>query len=263
MKLTTLTDFYQKLDATTKRLEMIDILMDLFEITPQKEMRAVVYLTSGKICADYIGLELGFADKMVIKAIAKSIGKAENEVSNLFKKKGDLGEVAEQLIGQTGQQQLGAFFTTSEKEGDLTVSDVWDILNKIALIEGKGANQKKTNLLLGLYSKATPIEAKYITRIILSQLRLGIKDLTIIEALSRKYGDRDDSRQIIEHAYNVTSDIGTIGDVLAKDGMDAIKKIKISVGRPIRMMAAQRMPTAEEILEKLGGTCALEFKYDG
>ncbi|MCK5159822.1 MAG: DNA ligase, partial [Candidatus Heimdallarchaeota archaeon] len=65
MKLTTLTDFYQKLDATTKRLEMIDILMDLFEITPQKEMRAVVYLTSGKICADYIGLELGFADKMV------------------------------------------------------------------------------------------------------------------------------------------------------------------------------------------------------
>ncbi|MCK5184542.1 MAG: DNA ligase, partial [Candidatus Heimdallarchaeota archaeon] len=163
MKLTTLTDFYQKLDATTKRLEMIDILMDLFEITPQKEMRAVVYLTSGKICADYIGLELGFADKMVIKAIAKSIGKAENEVSNLFKKKGDLGEVAEQLIGQTGQQQLGAFFTTSEKEGDLTVSDVWDILNKIALIEGKGANQKKTNLLLGLYSKATPIEAKYIT----------------------------------------------------------------------------------------------------
>ncbi|NPE07016.1 MAG: ATP-dependent DNA ligase [Asgard group archaeon] len=265
MKLTTLTDFYQKLDATTKRLEMIDILMDLFEITPHNEMLAVVYLTSGKICADYVGLELGFADKMVIKAIAKSIGKAENEVNNLFKKKGDLGEVAEQLIGQTGQQQLEAFFTPSEKseEGDLTVGDVWDILNKIALIEGKGANQKKTKLLLGLYSKATPIEAKYITRIVLSQLRLGIKDLTIIEALSRKYGDGDDSRQIIEHAYNVTSDIGAIGNVLAKDGMDAIKKIKISVGRPIRMMAAQRMPTAEEILEKLGGTCALEFKYDG
>ena len=265
MKLTTLTDFYQKLDATTKRLEMIDILIELFESTPRKEMRAVVYLTSGKICADYVGLELGFADKMVIKAIAKSIGKPDNEVNSLFMKKGDLGEVAEQLIGQTGQQQLEAFFTTSDKreKGELTVEDVWDILNKIALIEGKGANQKKTNLLLGLYSKATPIEAKYITRIVLSQLRLGIKDLTIIEALSRKYGDGKDSRQIIEHAYNVTSDIGTIGDLLAKDGIEVIRKIKVSVGRPIRMMAAQRMPTAEEILEKLGGNCALEFKYDG
>ncbi|NHJ31917.1 MAG: DNA ligase, partial [Asgard group archaeon] len=192
MKLTALTDIYQKLDATTKRLEMIDILIELFELTPQEEMRAVLYLTSGKICADYVGLELGFADKMVIKAIAKSIGKAENEVNNLFKKKGDLGEVAEQLIGQTGQQQLEAFFTSSAK-GELTVKEVWDILNKIALIEGKGANQKKTNLLLGLYSKATPIEAKYITRIVLSQLRLGIKDLTIIEALSRKYGDGNNS----------------------------------------------------------------------
>ncbi len=265
MKLTTLTNIYQKLDATTKRLEMIDILIELFEQTPRDEMRAVLYLSSGKICADYVGLELGFADKMVIKAIAKSIGKTENEVSSLFKKLGDLGEVAEKLIGQTGQQQLEAFFGQSKKSMAevLTVKEVWEILNKIAHIEGKGANQKKTNLLLGLYSKATPIEAKYITRIVLSQLRLGIKDLTIIEALSRKYGVGKNSREIIEHAYNVTSDIGTVGEILVKNGIDAIKKIEINIGRPIRMMAAQRMPTAEEILEKLGGKCALEFKYDG
>ncbi|MGC9778658.1 MAG: ATP-dependent DNA ligase [Candidatus Heimdallarchaeota archaeon] len=265
MKYADLAEIYKKLDVTTKRLEMIEILIELFELTPKEKMRSVIYLTSGKICADYIGLELGFADKMVIKAIAKAVGKPGNDVTKLFHKTGDLGEVAETLIGKTGQQQLGAFFgaSGSDQERQLTVDEVWETLHKIAKTEGKGSSTKKTNYLLGVFSKASPLEAKYITRTVLTQLRLGVKDLTIIEALSHKYGEGKESRVIIEHAYNVTSDIGEIGERLAKEGIEAIKRIDIVVGRPIRMMSAQRMGTAEEILEKLGGKCALEFKYDG
>ncbi len=264
MKFSTLAKSYKKLDATTKRLEMIDILIELFKNTQKNQMQAVLYLTSGKICADYAGLELGFADRMVIKAIAKAVGKNEDEVDKLYKQKGDLGEVAEILMSKTGQQSLGAFFNSNaDSESDLTVEEVWDTLNRIAKVEGKGSTQKKTNLLLGLYSRASPIEAKYLTRIVLSQLRFGVKDLTIIEALSRTFGDKEDSRKIIEHAYNITSDIGEVGEILATKGISAVENIPIRVGRPIRMMAAQRMPTAEDILEKLGGKCALEFKYDG
>ncbi|MFW9923552.1 MAG: hypothetical protein ACFFDW_09745 [Candidatus Thorarchaeota archaeon] len=264
MKYSTLVEIFKQLDATTKRLEMIDILINLFEKTPPKEFRKVIYLTSGKIGADYEDTELGFADKMVIKAIAKAIGKPEESVSDLFKKIGDLGEVAEQLLGKTGQQQLQMFFQQdTTTKNILTVDEVWDTLLKIAETEGKGSNEKKMRLLLGLYGKASPLEAKYLTRTVLSQLRFGVKDLTIIEALSRKFGDGKNTRTAIEHAYNVTSDIGEVGETIALKGLEGIAKINIRVGRPIRMMAAQRMPTVEEILEKLGGKCALEFKYDG
>ena len=264
MKYSILAETYKKLDSTTKRLEMIDILIELFNKTPQEQFRKVIYLTSGKIGADYEDLDLGFADKMVIKAIAKAVGKSEFGVNELFKKKGDLGEVAEELLARTGQQHLGVFFDTGDQEGKaLTVDEIWSSLQKIANKEGKGSSDWKTRTLLGLFTKASPLEAKYITRTVLSQLRFGVKDLTIIEALSRKFGGEGKSREIIEHAYNVTSDIGEVGEVLATKGISGIKEISIQVGRPIRMMAAQRMASAEEILEKLGGKCALEFKYDG
>ena len=262
MKYSTLSKTYKELDSTTKRLEMIDILIDLFKNTKKDVFRKVVYLTSGKIGADYKDLELGFADRMVIKAIAKAVGKSESSVNQLFKQKGDLGEVAEELIGKTGQQNLGVFFQTKDSDS-LTIDDIWETLHKISSTEGKGSNEKKTRLLIGLYAKTSPLEAKYLTRTVLSQLRLGVKDLTIIEAFARTFGDGKEAREIIEHAYNVTSDIGEVGEVLALKGLTGVKEIKIQVGRPIRMMAAQRMASIEEILEKMGGQCALEFKYDG
>ncbi|MHA1356061.1 MAG: ATP-dependent DNA ligase, partial [Candidatus Heimdallarchaeota archaeon] len=264
MKYSILAEAYKKLDATTKRLEMIDILIQLFQTTPKLDFRRMLYLSSGKIGADYLGFELGFADKTVLKAIAKATGRSENIVTDLFRKKGDLGEVIEILKSETGQQGLGAFMQMEKKEDTLELDEVWAALHKIAETEGKGSAGKKANYLIALLAKATPLEAKYITRTALSQLRLGVKDLSLIEALARTYGtEGENAREEIEHAYNVTSDIGEIGEVLVQQGMEGIRNIDVKVGIPIRMMAAQRMATAEEILEKLGGECALEFKYDG
>ncbi|MHA1921648.1 MAG: ATP-dependent DNA ligase [Candidatus Heimdallarchaeota archaeon] len=264
MKYSILAEAYKKLDATTKRLEMIDILIQLFQTTPKLDFRRMLYLSSGKIGADYLGFELGFADKTVLKAIAKATGRSKNIVTDLFRKKGDLGEVIEILKSETGQQGLGAFMQMEKKEDTLELDEVWAALHKIAETEGKGSAGKKANYLIALLAKATPLEAKYITRTALSQLRLGVKDLSLIEALARTYGtEGENAREEIEHAYNVTSDIGEIGEVLVQQGMEGIRNIDVKVGIPIRMMAAQRMATAEEILEKLGGECALEFKYDG
>jgi DNA ligase-1 len=263
MKYSTLTEFYTKLDSTSKRLEMIDILINLFKQAPKDEIQSIIYLTSGKIGADYEEYDLGIADKMVIKAIAKSVGRSETEAEKLFVKYGDLGEVIEEMKKKTAQQSLDAFFGQSEVTSSLTIREVWETVKKITTIKGSGANSRKINAILELYSKCTPIEAKYLTRTVLGQLRFGVKDLTIIEALTRAFGEKKEDREFIEHVYNITSDIGYVGSVLVNKGMDAIKSINIIVGRPIRMMAAQRMPTIKEILDKLGGQCALEFKYDG
>ncbi|MHA1367738.1 MAG: hypothetical protein ACTSP5_15205 [Candidatus Heimdallarchaeota archaeon] len=214
MKYSILAEAYKKLDATTKRLEMIDILIQLFQTTPKLDFRRMLYLSSGKIGADYLGFELGFADKTVLKAIAKATGRSENIVTDLFRKKGDLGEVIEILKSETGQQGLGAFMQMEKKEDTLELDEVWAALHKIAETEGKGSAGKKANYLIALLAKATPLEAKYITRTALSQLRLGVKDLSLIEALARTYGtEGENAREEIEHAYNVTSDIGEIGEV--------------------------------------------------
>jgi DNA ligase-1 len=259
----TLAEFYKKLDSTTKRLEMIDILIELFKQTPPDEIRVVMYLTTGRLGADYEAMEIGLADKTILKAIAKFVGKSETEVEHLFNRKGDLGEVIEILKGKSEQQNLDTFFGGTKTKEELRVFYVWQTLIKMLEIEGKGATSRKINLLLDLYSKASPNEAKFLTRTVLAKLRLGVKDLTIIEALARTYGKGENARELIEHAYNITSDIGKVAEILVKEGMEGIEKIRINVGIPIRMMAAQRMPTTEEILEKLGGNCALEFKYDG
>jgi DNA ligase-1 len=263
MDFKTLTNSYEQLEATTKRLEMLEILKELFRKTPKKDLKKVLYFTSGKIYLDYIDCELGFANKMVIKAIAKATTTTTTKVKKLFNTIGDLGIVIEKLKENSGQKTIGSFFSTDTKPQSLTVAQVWETLDKIAKLEGTGSVSKKINYLIGLYSRATTIEAKYITRTVLSQLRLGVKELSIIEALAQTFGTDENSREYIEHAYNIRCDIGEVGEILATQGIEAVKELKIQIGRPIRMMAAQRLQTPEEILEKLGGKCALEYKYDG
>ncbi|MBD3191363.1 MAG: ATP-dependent DNA ligase [Candidatus Heimdallarchaeota archaeon] len=265
MQYAILADTFAKLEATRKRLQMIDILTELFREIPKDKIRRVVYFTSGKVYPDYLDFDLGLADKMVIRAISKAVGKTELTIETLYKQLGDLGETAENLLESSRQKSLDAFMPLPEKikKKRLTVEEVWETLDKITQTTGKGSTSKKIGYLSRLYLKAEPLEAKYITRTVLSQLRLGVKDLTIIEALSRAFGETDQARPPIEHAYNIRSDIGEVAEILVKEGLAGVKKIGIQLGRPIRMMAAQRIGSIEEILEKLGGKCALEFKYDG
>lgn len=265
MKYSLLADTFAKLEATSKRLKMIDILTELFKEIPKNKLRRAIYFTSGKVYPDYVDLDLGLADKMIIRAISKAVGKTELTIETLYKRLGDLGETAENLLESSRQKSLDAFLPLPEevKKKRLTVDEVWETLDKIAQTTGKGSTAKKIGYLSRLYLKADPLEAKYITRTVLSQLRLGVKDLSIIEALSRAFDETEEARPIIERAYNIRSDIGEVAEILAKEGLSGVKKIGIQLGRPIRMMAAQRIGAVEEILEKLGGKCALEFKYDG
>ncbi|MEA2071464.1 MAG: ATP-dependent DNA ligase [Asgard group archaeon] len=264
MQFNKLAKVFNKLENTTKRLVMLEILVELFKEAPTTVLKKVVYLTSGKISPDYEDVDFGIAEKMVVKAIAKAMGTTEKKIDKSYRRLGDLGSVAEEQMQNVGQKSIDSFFPGGkEKQTKITVTELWEKLHKIAKTEGKGAINKKIKYLLGLYSQTSPIESKYLTRIILSQLRLGVKDLSIIEALSQAFSDRPDAREIIEHAYNIRCDIGEVAEVLAKKGLMKVANMSVQVGRPIRMMAAQRMNSIEEILEKLGGKCALEYKYDG
>jgi len=120
----------------------------------------------------------------------------------------------------------------------------------------------KIKLLTQLLNNASPLEAKFLTRIPVGMLRLGIGDPTILDAFSVKvWGDKE-LRAPLERAYNLCSDLGLVAEVLWKENMAGIKKFKVKPGNPIRPALAERLPSAEEIIDKLG-KCAVEAKYDG
>jgi len=250
-----IVDVYDKVEATTKRLEMTDLLVNLLKETPREVIDKVVYLTQGKLYPDYIGVELGVAEKLALKAIATVTGQPEEQVENHYKKTGDLGETAEKLLAR--KTQLALF------QKPLTVEAVYDAFDKIAHASGPGSIDVKIKLLCSLLNDATPKEAKYILRMALGKLRLGVADMTILDSLAIAYAGGKEAREDLERAYNLSSDLGYVARTVAHEGIQGIRRFKVTVGKPIRPMLAERLSSAAEILEKLGGRGSVEYKYDG
>lgn len=234
---------------------MTDLLVNLLKSTPKTIIDKVVYLTQGKIYPDFVGLEIGVAEKLAIKALARASGAKENEIEEDLKKSGDIGETAQKFIANKKQV---TFF-----QKPLTVQRVYETLDKMAKASGSGAVDTKTALLAGLLADATPKEAKYIMRTVTGNLRLGIADMTVLDALAIAYGGGKEARELIERAYNISSDLGRVAKTVAEKGLEGIKEFQVLIGEPIRPMLAERLSSPEEILEKLGGKCIAEYKYDG
>lgn len=234
---------------------MTDYLVQLLKDAPASSIDKLVYLTQGKLYPDFMGVEVGVAEKLVIKAISTVSGKPEEEVEQTYKELGDLGKAAESILQRKTQQTLF--------QRPLTVDIVYDALEKMAKATGSGAVEVKIRHLCSLLNDASPKEAKYIVRTVLGKLRLGIADMTILDALAVAFGGGKEARPLIERAYNLSSDLGLVARTVLEEGLDGVSRFKIRVGNPIRPMLAERLSSAEEILEKLGGKCAAEYKYDG
>ena len=255
LKFSQVAQAFEKIEATTKRLEMTSLLVDLIKETPKDELSKVVYLLQGKLYPDYVGVELGLAEKLLIKAAAEVSGKTERSVEEDYKKTGDVGLSVEKLLRKKSQASL--------VKRPLTVKTVYETFDRIAKATGSGSVETKTRLLISLLNDATPLEGKFIARMAVGKLRLGVADMTVLDGLAVAYGGDKVAREPIERAYNLSSDLGYVADVVAHEGLEGIEKFKITVGRPIRPMLCERLPAAEDILEKLGGEGAAEYKYDG
>ena len=245
---------FDRLESTSARLEMTDILAEFFSRCPAKELRSIIYLSQGKLHPDFYGVELGMADKLVLKAISLTSGKPDAVVEELWLKTGDPGQVAEQLI--TKKKQMTLF---SEP---LTLDRVIKSLTLIETAEGKDSQDRKMKHLASLLHDSGPLEARYLCRIVTGRMRVGASTMTILDALAITYATKE-SRPEIERAFNVTCDLGLVAETLATDGMEGISKIKVTVGDPVKVMLAERLPSIAEVVEKMGGECAIEYKYDG
>ena len=249
-----LVDTYERLEATTSRLEMADILAEFFREAEPEVLRKAIYLTQGQLYPDFYPQKLGMADKLLLRTLAFVTGMKESAIQELQLKEGDLGVVAERIF--QGKRQTTLF---SEP---LTFQRVYSALERVSVSEGGGSQDTKMKQLAEVLNDASPVEAKYISRIVTGKMRLGVAAMTVIDALAIAFATKEE-RDYVERAFNISSDLGMVAEVLTRSGLEGVKNIHVTVGNPIRVMLAERMSSPVEILERMGGSCAFEYKYDG
>ncbi|MCL4452467.1 MAG: ATP-dependent DNA ligase [Candidatus Thermoplasmatota archaeon] len=245
-------EVFEQVSNTSKRTEITKILADLFA-NSDSDLKSLVYFVQGKLAPDYEGIESGVSDKSIIKVFSSISGRAEEDITGLFHKVGDLGLVAEEIMAEKLQKSLVST--------ELTVGNLHAKLLEIARSSGSGSNRNRAGLLESILLDASPRESKYICRILTGKLRLGASDITILGALSQAFGYEDSDE--VENAYNFHPDIGFIAELLRTKDIDKIKAIGPEPGIPIKVMLAERLPDIPQIMEKMGETVAFEYKYDG
>jgi DNA ligase-1 len=250
MTINELAAYLARLESTPSRNEMTEILADLLNKADAGEIDKICYLILGRLAPLYAGVEFNLADKMMIRVLAKAADKDTKTVLADYKKLGDLGKVASR------------YRRKKKAEKSLAVSEVFDWLAGVAADAGEGSQERKINTLADLVSRLDYLAAKYVVRIVLGKLRLGFSDVTLLDALSWSEAGDKSLRKKIEAVYNIYPDIGRAAAVFKSQGLPGLERIKVTPGVPIRPALAERLPSVEKVLEKLGEV-AVEPKMDG
>ena len=255
MRYLKLASLYKEASSTTKRLEKTEILSQFLKKLSEKD-RDVMYLLLGDIYPEYDERKIGISNQIAIKAISKSTGTEIKEVTKKWKSIGDLGQVAEVLTANKTQSTLHSHILTTEK--------ILTNLRKLPELEGKGTVNKKLSLITELLTSASPLEALYLIRTLIGDLRMGIQESTIRESLAKAFfKGNPQAPKKVQEAIDKSNDLAAVFDVAKEKKLKSFEKIHLQVGKPIKAMLAQKVKTFEDGFKSLGKPCAVEYKYDG
>ncbi|MFH1511286.1 MAG: ATP-dependent DNA ligase, partial [Candidatus Woesearchaeota archaeon] len=266
MNYSTLVEVYERLEATTKRLEKTRTIAEFLKTA--SDLQSIMLLLQGRVYPNYDERKIGVAAKLVMKSISFATGTSQTEVEKKWKSLGDLGDTAKELVAKKKQKTLF--------KHELTVKKVHQNLTKLSQQEGKGSVDQKMNTIAELLTSAEPLEAKYIVRTILEELRIGVADGVLRDAIvwanfgedfseNGEISDRDRYNKyvaVVQEAYDMCNDFAKVAEA-AKKGLEALGKINLTVGVPIKVMLALKVRDIKEGFERVGIPAAIEYKYDG
>lgn len=281
MEYKTLVEIYQKLESTTKRLEKTKIIADFLREVGIKELSDIVLLLQGRIFPPWNDTKIGIASKLVVKAIGKSTGITNKDIEQEWKKTGDLGKTAQNLVEKKTQATL---FTKS-----ITVKKVFLNIRKLSTLEGTGSVDHKIQLIAELLTSSKPEEARYIVRTLLEDLRVGVGEGSLRDAIvwaffygevginldeedmiefMKKYKEeeRDNYNKYIgavQQAYDITNDFGVVAQIAKESGIKGLLSQELVVGKPVKVMLALKVDDAADGLERVGKPAEIEYKLDG
>ncbi len=268
-----LAKVYEQLEKTSKRLEKTFIISEFLKSIPKDKVDQLILLLQGRVFPAWDETKLGVASKLVIKAIAIASGTTSEKVEKKWAEVGDLGKVAAELLKKKSQSTLAS--------QSLTVDKVFSNIQKISKTEGLGSVDQKMKWIAELLSNASTLEARYIIRTVLEDLRVGLGPGVLRDAIVWAYlnpkikyladsqsievEDREAYNKLVEltqAAYDKLNDFAMVAQVAVR-GTKALEEIGIILAQPIKVMLAQKVSNAEEGFEVVGKPAALEYKYDG
>jgi DNA ligase-1 len=250
----------EELEKSPSKLRKSEIIASLLKKSGRDDLYKTVMLLQGKVFPSYDEREIGIAAQSMAKIIAQATGFSEKEVSGAFKKEGDFGIVAEELMKKRKQKVL--------LQTPLTVKKVFENLQKVAEVEGKGSQERKFKLVAELISAAKPKEAKYIVRTTIGDLRIGVAEGIMRDAIADAFlgaktpEEKKEAVSAVEWAWFLRPDYGDIAETARDKGVAGLKKIGVVIGKPYHVLLAERSPGLKEAVESFENA-ALEFKYDG
>ncbi len=265
--------YYERIASTRKRLKIIDILAEMIttcrESENGKDLQKIIYLTQGKLASEIEDIpKFGIAEKMIIQTLVKFTGITPSRIKQKINELGDVGETVEFFLNKRISKKVSYSIDSFTKNSTNTlqvfeIRQLYKELTKLSQLKGEGSQDQKINIILGIIRRCSPQSAKFIVNIILSNLRIGLADMTIMDSLSLSFTGTKDNRKIIEKCYNIYPNLGKIAQILQEGGINALKQINIQVGVPIRMMLASRIQYPQIQAKFGGGDFMAEYKYDG
>ena len=252
MLLKELTEVYEKVRATSSKLEKIALVAALLRKTPSETLPLVCYMLRGKIFPDYSAQELRLGWSSIWDAIRAVTHVSEADLRIAYNKFGDLGSAVELIFNENPK------ISVSLVSEPLTVNECYNALVKIATLSGKDSSRRKRVILMGLLNTSSPDEAKFIVKTITGEMRYGFKQGLLEEAIAEAFSV---DVEVLRKAYMVRSDIGEVARI-TKEQPETLQTLSIVLGRPLRPMLAE---TAEnlEVGFKRFDKALFEYKYDG
>ena len=244
----------ERLEGISSRLEMIDVISRALPGLSDPELPVFVRFVMGRIFPDWSAEKLGIGPNLLIDALEQISGVKKKqlnkrEIIGAINRTGDVGLAAEEILRSKSVSTISA--------ESLEILDVYRELIAIATKEGERSQQEKVRTAARLFSNADPLEGRYLARIMMEELRIGVGEGSVRDAIAKAFGVEN---VLVEHAMQAKNDLGEVAR-LAKAGPEALENVRITLFHPVRMMLAQQGSIEEMIAEH--GAIAAEYKYDG
>ncbi|MHB8120079.1 MAG: ATP-dependent DNA ligase [Methanothrix sp.] len=245
----------QKVEAVSGSLEKIDLVAAFLADLDEVELSVACSYVMGTLFPPSLDLVMGVGPSILYEALAKACGCPAEQISEMLRATGDPGLVAAGIVEK--RRPIG--FAAFQKTEPLSIADVYERFVAIARASGKRSQDAKVKNLQFLFSQAGSLEARYIARLAIEDMRIGIGEGGVRDAVARAFSKSGADAENVERAYNLTNDMGLVA-VAARRG--TLSQLSVMINHPIKMMLAQ---LGESIASALGeiGTAAIEWKYDG
>jgi len=250
-----LADLCERLTATTKRTAMTNMVGDFLRQLEEAEVEPAVSMMLGRAFPKWDERTLDVSWATISATIERLTKTGWTEFSAAFRQTGDIGAATQTVIENSKVRRQATLF-----ENPLTVLEVRRILEAISESVGQGSRERKERIVESFFGRATPLEAKYLVKIMIGEMRTGLHEGLMENAVSKAFSV---PLKTVQEATMFTGDIGETAAICKKQGAEGVAKLSFKVFRPIKPMLAQTAEDPEEALEEHGGKTAFEHKLDG